>query len=852
MKVGVRSLDPVMRAAVAYATCVWVLVTPQVNVRAGESDGADDEDDRPSAPAEAHAAKAPVSFDKKWLEPFFMAGPQSKAAAHFRAGDFVTASKELEQILARQPKTAPERNQLRFLQALALMNQSAWQPAEELFEDLWSSYPLLAPYHAYNAARCHLRRGDSEGAFTWLSRVPSGSVPEAEAVMVKVDAFVAAKRWAEVETEVTTYLARFPKGPRRLEAMFDRAEALQALGRPAAEVAAAYRKVWAEAAAESWATRANDRLEELAKTAEPSLASTITGRSTDELISRGMLLFDGNQNAQAEATFTSALAQPGLDKATLCKIRFHLAQSVWKQRQRPRAAPLFDLAIADCQTAGDRDLLVRSLYQGARSYASTGDKDKAIALYAQIEKDHPDHRLTDDARLRAAEVLADAGKDDEAEKLLGDLADRYPKGDMAPEALWRLALAKWRAHEYDKTLHWLGEILRRYPREDIWYADGRALYWKARVLEKKGEPKRALESYERAVREYPLSVYTLFSLERMRRSVPHARTALLRELRAHMHETDQTSSWSFGKQAIFAEPGFLRAVDFARMGLGSEARRELGRLGFSAGAKGDATPTGAREDVYWITAILLDRGRQWAAAHSIPRYKLTAFRHAYPDGGRHEAEWRIGYPKAFPELVTKHCRTNHVPEALQWAIIREESSFFPRAESFANALGLTQMMTRTAQRFAKWPVTREALFDPDKNLEVGSRFLAFLLEHYDGAVPLVISGYNAGEGGVDRWLRERGDVELDEFIETIPFDETRGYTKRVLSSYLTYAWLYDLEKPVPAIDFKLHKPDNKKTAVKTPESKSDKKNGKPAENSKRLDKKPTPAKAKNGRPAGKN
>jgi soluble lytic murein transglycosylase len=88
--------------------------------------------------------------------------------------------------------------------------------------------------------------------------------------------------------------------------------------------------------------------------------------------------------------------------------------------------------------------------------------------------------------------------------------------------------------------------------------------------------------------------------------------------------------------------------------------------------------------------------------------------------------------------------------------------------------------------------------------------LAFLLEHYDGAVPLVISGYNAGEGGVDRWLRERGNLELDEFIETIPFDETRGYTKRVLSSYLTYAWLYQSDKPVPQINFTLKKPDGKK------------------------------------------
>jgi soluble lytic murein transglycosylase len=183
-------------------------------------------------------------------------------------------------------------------------------------------------------------------------------------------------------------------------------------------------------------------------------------------------------------------------------------------------------------------------------------------------------------------------------------------------------------------------------------------------------------------------------------------------------------------------------------------------------------------------------------------------------------------------VVRKHCHANKVPEALQWAIMREESSFYPRAESFANALGLTQLMSRTAQRFAKWPVTREALFDPDKNVEVGSQFLAFLLEHYEGMVPLVISGYNAGEGGVDRWLHERGDLELDEFIETIPFDETRGYTKRVLASYLAYAWLYQSDKPVPSIKFTLKREYKKIPAAPANGKTNGKPNGKPKEKKK--------------------
>ena len=62
-----------------------------------------------------------------------------------------------------------------------------------------------------------------------------------------------------------------------------------------------------------------------------------------------------------------------------------------------------------------------------------------------------------------------------------------------------------------------------------------------------------------------------------------------------------------------------------------------------------------------------------------------------------------------------------------------------------------------------------------------------------------IAAYNAGEGAVGRWLRERGHLPLDEFLEAIPYEETRGYTKRVLASYFVYSWLYSRGDPVPAL-----------------------------------------------------
>jgi soluble lytic murein transglycosylase len=517
-----------------------------------------------------------------------------------------------------------------------------------------------------------------------------------------------------------------------------------------------------------------------------------------EWLTRGMVYFDRNRNTDSELAFKNALGAPGLEPDIECRARYHQAQSVWKQRQRSRAAPLFDLAEAACARTDNRDLHAKALYQGARSWAAGGDRAAALERYGRVEAEHGDHSYADDARLRSAELASDSGDEDHANQLLAELVEKYPKGDLLGEALWRLAFSAWRAERYPDALKWLDENLRRIPHEDIWYAEGRALYWKARVLERQKDARGARLLYLGAIRQYPLSVYALLSFSRLGEKERAAREAVMRELRAR----DRPAPFHFSPRRLFGEPGFRRAVDLARMGQGGDARRELTRMGLqTAGDKhaGGSPTRQDEEDLLWIAAVLLDRAGIWNASHSIPRYTLTTYRLSYPRGVG-ATKWRLSYPRAFPELVTRNARANHIPEALQLAIMREESAFSPRIESAANAVGLTQMLVKTAVRFSNGAaVTRESLMDPVRNLEYGSRFLAFLWSRFAKAAPLAIAGYNAGEAAVDRWLSERGGLTMDEFMETIPYDETRNYTKRVLASYFAYAWLYDDRHPVPQI-----------------------------------------------------
>jgi soluble lytic murein transglycosylase len=163
------------------------------------------------------------------------------------------------------------------------------------------------------------------------------------------------------------------------------------------------------------------------------------------------------------------------------------------------------------------------------------------------------------------------------------------------------------------------------------------------------------------------------------------------------------------------------------------------------------------------------------------------------DGGSLKV-WEAVYPIPFRDVVEKHAAKAKVDPDLVQALMREESRFNVRARSATGALGLTQLMPQTARNVAAAlkmrGVSEAALFRPEVNIKLGATYLGMLLADLNGSVPHAVAAYNAGPHAVRRWLRVRGGVELDAWVEEIPFAETRDYVKRVLASYAAYQLVY--------------------------------------------------------------
>ena len=144
----------------------------------------------------------------------------------------------------------------------------------------------------------------------------------------------------------------------------------------------------------------------------------------------------------------------------------------------------------------------------------------------------------------------------------------------------------------------------------------------------------------------------------------------------------------------------------------------------------------------------------------------------------------VAYPTPFREVVRQASQKFNVSEALIYAVMRQESLFDVYAVSRSGAMGLMQLMDFTA----KWKAERlgmsvKDLFDVETNITLGTAYLRFLLDYWNGNLAKAVASYNAGQGAVSRW-KDYGDDYI--FIELIPYRETRDYVKKVLYNYYVY------------------------------------------------------------------
>jgi soluble lytic murein transglycosylase len=239
--------------------------------------------------------------------------------------------------------------------------------------------------------------------------------------------------------------------------------------------------------------------------------------------------------------------------------------------------------------------------------------------------------------------------------------------------------------------------------------------------------------------------------------------------------------------AFAGDAGFERAIRLHELGLHAESAREWNwRLRNHGRGLSDAQLLAAAEYAR----------RRGVLARMISTSERT----------RGEFDFEQRFPAPHREVLTRHAKTVGLDETLVYGLIRQESRFSHDAKSSAGAMGLMQLMPNTARYVARrvglsdYQQTR--LNDPDTNVKLGTAYLRLVLDDLDGHAVLASAAYNAGPSRVRAWRAAlTRPVEGAIFAETIPFNETRDYVKKVLSNAVIYATLFG--EPAPSLRARL-------------------------------------------------
>jgi soluble lytic murein transglycosylase len=456
-----------------------------------------------------------------------------------------------------------------------------------------------------------------------------------------------------------------------------------------------------------------------------------------------------------------ARAVSGFDRASAAGLeltpddRFRYGQALARVN-RSRDA-LKQLGLVEGPLAG------QALYQRARVTLSSngGGGTAAQSALRDVWSRFPADTAASSAAMSLyADLATDDGDDAGARAIYVQLSRTYPTSARAPEARLQAALIAIVGGQSAQAARELDSLVTRYPRSDVVAA---ARYWSGRAWKSAGDDRVATERWRAALGQPSISYYSVASAQRLGERTP-----------------SPASTDGGGKTPHVAavDSAVARIKLLERLGMDVEARFEMDALEERASASTDRAL--ATADAF----LAMD---QSSRAIRIAQ-KLA-------ESGQRDAKvMRIVYPVVDRDELARAAKAQGLDPALVAAIIRQESSFNPRAVSAADARGLMQVLPSVGQEVARslgFPVWYPALLlDADANLQLGTAHLATYRKQY-GPLPRVLAAYNAGGSRVERWTNRPGSDDPEMFTDRIPFAETREYVRVVQRNLAVYRALYD-------------------------------------------------------------
>ncbi|MBI3605628.1 MAG: transglycosylase SLT domain-containing protein [Nitrospirae bacterium] len=483
-------------------------------------------------------------------------------------------------------------------------------------------------------------------------------------------------------------------------------------------------------------------------------------QEAEKQVSQALLLPDDRQK------FKLTLQEKFNKGKTLYEIgRFEKALEIWKELNNPagRQEPFFNEM--ELKTG------LAFLYLKKNS-----DAERHFHI---VLKNAPDSEFAPEALLGLVRgsFYEDRHQASRAHALYQTIIKELPQSPVAPDALWKDGWLAYKEGDYPAAEKNFSGLLEQYPASVL---QTQALYWLGRTKERQNDPEAAQNDFKRLCQNFDHSYYCHLAIKRM--------TGAVRS--SGLPEVDASAQ---GDSSYQKDIHYLKARELMSMNLAREASREFNYLADHYRDKGA---------LLLIDQELIRAGDFYHA--------LKNLRSQFPDvldrGRTYELPllWKLAYPREILDLIRQVAGETRIEPHFVAGIMREESVFDTRATSRSGAMGLMQLMPFTgewvADRLGVASFVREQLYNQELNIRFGAYYLDHLNEKFQGNLVLTAASYNAGPEAVNKWIANGnllvGD-DLEEFVENIPFQETRYYVKRVMRSYHEFKEIGELTKNEP-------------------------------------------------------
>ena len=505
------------------------------------------------------------------------------------------------------------------------------------------------------------------------------------------------------------------------------------------------------------------------------LGESFPTTSVAEQTARAEALYDAHRWREASAEFDALLAQvtspPDAQHAQLRVIECRAADGA-------SASALANASFSDPDAEAER------LYTLSQEYRNEKREPEMLTAISTVAARFPQNHWTEEALFQAGNYFLVLLNRDRAAEYYRQIAQNFSGEKNAPIAEWR---AIWTDYldQKPEAVSELEAYIQKYPTSPN-LPD--ALYFLGRAAERANNSGRARSFYVKDSQRFPQTYFGMHSAERLKviGSEPIEPVAVLSSI------PDPPPLVTLADPVPTAAiERWQRALALRTVAFDSSAELEL-RAAFAS------VPS---PRVILEAADAAIDAQHFAAGISLARM-------AFPQPeARQPSEMpdpviRALYPVPYLPIVNRASSRNNVDPMLVEGIMRQESAFIPEAVSTAGAVGLMQVLPKTAPHLArrlKLRYSRARLFDPEFNLSLGTLYVNDLLTQF-GSPEAALAAYNAGEDRVEAWQAERKYSELPEFVESIPFSQTRDYVQIVLRNAAMYRLVGATSESVAAAD----------------------------------------------------